>query len=551
MRMRDYGTAVLTVGGLFGASLALGLATAAPAHALDPVNPVRIDLDGHPANSGFLVFVEGDVNLNSDESEGTIAAGGDLSLRTTYNIAAGASPAFPTFTAPGDNRDTYLYVGGGTTWGVPSMTVNVENGGFTKIADTGTYDAYDTDTNGAAVNYRIVPEGAGYASNQIVQGRSRQSPDSIETPVPDDLIDIAGAFAQYRTLTTEMAGCQNTVTLDDARGDPITRPVGPGDQAYVELVPGQTNVLELTTGELGDLSSLTFRDPPTANTPLLVNVIGGIYTGNIPNLAGVSGSQAPYMLWNFPQASSIVVTGGATIEGTIYAPNASLEWRPTLNIEGNVIATEFSHGLLGRLGSPREIHDFPFNANLSCDAGARLTLAKEVVNDDGGTASAADWILSADGPTPISGTTGSPEVTLADVEPGDYELSEDGPDGYDTDDWTCVGGSYSDGVVTVDEGATVVCRIVNDDVATASPSPSASPSPTDTPTPSSSVTPSVTPSVSPTVAPSATAEPSTGAGTLPDTGGPVAGWLALGLALIALGAGLVGWVRLRRQDRAT
>ncbi|MDD9350389.1 hypothetical protein, partial [Mumia sp.] len=65
------------------------------------------------------------------------------------------------------------------------------------------------------------------------------------------------------------------------------------------------------------------------------------------------------------------------------------------------------------------------------DAPGTLTLVKEVVNDNGGSAEATEWTLSADGPTPISGATGSDAVTGATVEAGEYDLSEvDGPAGY-------------------------------------------------------------------------------------------------------------------------
>ena len=99
---------------LLCAASAVGVVIAAPAppaHALDPVNPVTVEIGGHPANSGFLVFVEGNVRLNNDESEGTIAAGGNLHLFKNYQIAAGSVPT-PTFTADPDTGPTYLYVGG-------------------------------------------------------------------------------------------------------------------------------------------------------------------------------------------------------------------------------------------------------------------------------------------------------------------------------------------------------------------------------------------------------------------------------------------------------
>ena len=53
------------------------------------------------------------------------------------------------------------------------------------------------------------------------------------------------------------------------------------------------------------------------------------------------------------------------------------------------------------------------------DIPASLTLVKQVVNDNGGTAVATDWTLTATGPTPgVSGPTGDPAVTAVPVERG-------------------------------------------------------------------------------------------------------------------------------------
>ena len=58
-----------------------------------------------------------------------------------------------------------------------------------------------------------------------------------------------------------------------------------------------------------------------------------------------------------------------------------------------------------------------------------LELVKAVLNDDGGTNTATDWILSADGPTP--GLSGAGGFAATDVLPGTYILSETaGPAGY-------------------------------------------------------------------------------------------------------------------------
>ena len=157
---------VLAVLGMVAVGLVLPVAGSPEAVAdVAPINPVRVDLNGHPANSGFLVFVEGDVALNADESEGTLALGGDLSFNSSYNVQAGAAPVFPTFTAPGDSGYTSLYVGGGMTWPATDPVLKVLGGGFTKIADTTTYDAENEDQNGATVNYQVFEPSAATAVN--------------------------------------------------------------------------------------------------------------------------------------------------------------------------------------------------------------------------------------------------------------------------------------------------------------------------------------------------------------------------------------------------
>ena len=92
-----------------------------------------------------------------------------------------------------------------------------------------------------------------------------------------------------------------------------------------------------------------------------------------------------------------------------------------------------------------------------------LTLIKTVTNDNGGTAAATDWTLTADGPRAVSGATDSDDVTNAPVPIGDYDLSESGPDGYTAGDWSCTGGDADGDTVSIALGDSVTCRINNDD----------------------------------------------------------------------------------------
>jgi len=94
----------------------------------------------------------------------------------------------------------------------------------------------------------------------------------------------------------------------------------------------------------------------------------------------------------------------------------------------------------------------------------RLTLVKNVTNDNGGTALPSAWTLTASGPTTISGKTNTPSVTNASVSTGTYALSESGgPSGYAASSWSCVGGSQSGSSVTIAANQNVTCTITNDD----------------------------------------------------------------------------------------
>jgi len=92
-----------------------------------------------------------------------------------------------------------------------------------------------------------------------------------------------------------------------------------------------------------------------------------------------------------------------------------------------------------------------------------LSLVKEVINLDGGTATATDWTLSADGPDPtlLSGAGG---VAATDVPPGYYTLSESaGPAGYTPGDWSCTVGNLDGDLLFLAAGEDAVCTIRNYD----------------------------------------------------------------------------------------
>ncbi|WP_119696911.1 collagen-binding domain-containing protein, partial [Microbacterium halotolerans] len=340
-------------------ALALGIAAltvstpaaAAPGEAIGPFNPVRTPLgqlvDGHPANSGFLVFVEGDTTVNADESEGTMATGGDYIIGKGYNVAAGVGPFYDTFTAPGDAQPTYLWAGGQVVFPTTAENVEVHNGGFAKIGDATSYTALTTDMNGTpGLATHIVPPGQAYEYSPRIQLATSQAPDSVyAVEGTSELIDVPAAFALYRETATLMGTCSPTIELlnrDDSQ--PLPSSVPPGANGRITLTPGETNVLNITTTDLENLASLTFTTQPNDTTPLLINVFGSSFNGTNPTSAGIGSANAHFILLNFVDATSVMVTGGDSLMGTIYAPYAGVNWQVTQNIEGNVVASSFVHG---------------------------------------------------------------------------------------------------------------------------------------------------------------------------------------------------------------
>lgn len=98
------------------------------------------------------------------------------------------------------------------------------------------------------------------------------------------------------------------------------------------------------------------------------------------------------------------------------------------------------------------------------DIAPHLTLVKEVTNNDGGHAVAADWTLTATGPSTISGAGGA--ESGATFQAGTYTLSESaGPAGYTAGSWSCTNDvSVGEGnTITLGIGQSTTCTIVNDD----------------------------------------------------------------------------------------
>ncbi|THV30187.1 choice-of-anchor A family protein [Glycomyces paridis] len=351
----------------------LALASIATPALMDAAEAATVSIDPLEGALDFNAFIEGNTYLDNTEMEGPLATGGDLGVVGYYNISLHSAG---TFVDGADARPSALVVGGGIdfTDPLPWGQTNILADGYVKVGDLSGTDILDTDQNNAAVNTQLVPAGTAYNTIPRVELRVRQPAASIG---PKDLIDFGAAFTVFRENADALASCPATVPMHDANGQVVEKGEVSGQQQIrVTLEAGRTNVLEVTGEDLNNMGDLVFPTVlPSASTPLLINVdtsgTGGDFSWTTAPQSPISGDQAPYMLWNFGTGTTaLTLAAGDTVEGSIYAPNASfLDVSPT-NVEGQIIAAEARFGdlnLAGGGGVGGETHYFPFAATLTCE----------------------------------------------------------------------------------------------------------------------------------------------------------------------------------------
>ncbi|WP_327580451.1 choice-of-anchor A family protein [Nonomuraea sp. NBC_00507] len=270
-----------------------------------------------------------------------------------------------TFIVPGDTRPSALVVNGSIDFGdsSPFGIVRVLNNGYVKIGDLGGAEVSSVDQNGAAALTQITSD-AGRDTTPRIELSVSQPEDSVG---PVQVIDFDAVLDQFRERSTGLAACPNDVTLLDGNEIPFPDQdaIPSGSTVKIRLTPGAQNVLNINSATLNHISTLTFLNSPSADSPLLINVdtsdVADEFTWVAPNMAAIGFEQARYILWNFPTADSITRSpSGAAVEGTIYAPDADFHDEGTSNIEGNIIVSSLTQNPNGA-----EYHDASFAGDLT------------------------------------------------------------------------------------------------------------------------------------------------------------------------------------------
>ena len=165
-------------------------------------------------------------------------------------------------------------------------------------------------------------------------------------------------------------------------------------------------------------------------------------------------------------AVSIFASGGFRGDLLQVGPDGCIYATQGRHVGGDDLATRYDNGTTstedsivricktggGGFEPPPGVSDPP--------ATAHLKIEKHVTNDNGGSASASDFTLSAISSTDtVSGLGGAED----DVAPGVYTLSESSLAGYAAGSWSCTGGTLVGNQLTLAANTSVTCSITNDD----------------------------------------------------------------------------------------
>ena len=327
-------TGAVAVAGAGISAVTFAPATSGAPLAGAPYNPVA-------GNQGFNVFVAGNATLNSTSVGGPVALGGNLTLGSgSFNLAS-QTPG--TFTAPGDGRPTGLLVNGNVNWAASDSdgTVNVLSSDYVKVGDmTGS-----AVTQSGSAPTRVARSGQGSSSLPQIADVATQPTASVNQ---SGLVRFASAFSTFRAQSSNLGNCTGNVVLMNHSGTPLPATLPSNTSAYVTLTSGVQNVLNITAANLANISTLQFHNSPGASTPLIINVdttgVGHSFTWSAPNFNGLQSANAAYILWNFPTATALTLSGSSTIPGTIYAPASTVVETDGNGINGGIIAAAYTQG---------------------------------------------------------------------------------------------------------------------------------------------------------------------------------------------------------------
>ncbi|WP_158253550.1 MULTISPECIES: SdrD B-like domain-containing protein [unclassified Pseudoxanthomonas] len=462
--------------GVTGSTQVTSATVAAGAYALGETN-----LPGYTA-SAYSCVVNGGAAVSGN---GISLANGDVAVCTITNDDQGATLTLVK-TVTNDNggaaqpADFLLTASGPSSIsgavGSPGVTSAIVQPGVYALAEQNLpgYAAtpYSCVVNGAApVIGNTVTLQAGDAAvctihndDQVQRAPAAQltlvkrvNNDDGGTAVPTDFILTATGPSQVAGATGAAAVTAASVSPGQYELSEINLP-GYGAGLYACVVNGVT---------LAPSNTVTLADFDVATCTITNDDQGALLT-LVKEVVNDNGGTAA------PSDFTLMATGPETVSGvtgeagiTAVAVPAGSYVLSEVNLPGYV-ASDFSCVVNGTAAVAGNTLALSNGDTATCivindDQGATLTLVKQVINDDGGTAVATDFVLTASGPANLLGSTGDAAITGVQLSAGTYVLGERGLPGYAAAGWTCTAGTVAGDQLTLANGDNAVCTLVNND----------------------------------------------------------------------------------------
>lgn len=327
-------------------NLGLFLFTGATLFAQSPTAPAK----------NFNIFTLGNATLTTNETEGPIAIGGDLTIAGNYQVAIHNPGTFLV-----NNVKIGLLVNGKVNY-QSGNALQVNSNGYVKIGNPAGSTVWYADPNNATPPIRVTPSSNYDSSPRIMlQTNAPNLGVSVNNnPVfQSNLLDFASAFTTMKASSLSISQCPSNVQLTNPNGQSIPTTNLP-NQVKINLQNG-INYWNISATDLNAVQILTFNNKPTASKVLVINVNApGTFNWNVWNQSAIGFQDCPYIIYNFYNTTQLNITNGSAVEGTIFAPFANVVKGAgnQSNIQGQVIAQNFSH-------SGGEVHYAIFTPSLT------------------------------------------------------------------------------------------------------------------------------------------------------------------------------------------
>jgi len=357
---------------------------------------------------GFNVFIENDVTLKQNETDGGVALGGDLTIQGTYVVTGHNVNQFKV-----NGVKVGLVVGGKVDFNASTNgDIKINSNNYVKIGNGTNTKIWYKDNNNANGNIVINEDGSQYWSNPKISIQTNANAlgvSATNNPVIEgNIIDFTAAFQTMRASSTNISRIANNAQLTDPNGNPISNTNLP-NQIKIDLQKG-INYLSITGTDLNKVTNgITFNKKPNSSKILVVNVDAqGAFNWNVWNQAGIGDKEGSYIFYNFYNTTNLTIAGHNTIKGTIFAPFASISKTSNWgNIDGQIIGKSLVH-------AAGEMHYELFEQSIesSCTVADNTTSTADISEEETktltGSPSGGTWSIITGGGK-INGNVYSPD----------------------------------------------------------------------------------------------------------------------------------------------